>query len=169
MEDIAVLLVSEDKEKSSIVRYALTAMDINRVRVVYSYEDALSVLKHKTATMLLVEMSIPKSQMTALTFVQTLRKDLENFAHVQDAPIILLAGGASRHDVEVARDSGATEFVVYPFSVAYLRTVIKSVIHNPRKFIISEGFFGPDRRRKNDDPPWGADRRKHKDEEDDDY
>ena len=165
MDNISIVLVSENKDKASIVRESLLAMDIHSVRVVYNYTSALDLLKQKSAAMILVEMDIQKDAMTAVEFVATLRKDMLHFAHVHEAPIILLAGDVSRADVEVARDSGVTEFVVYPFSVAYLRTVIKSVINNPRKFIISKDFFGPDRRRKRDGNFKGEDRRRQRDDD----
>jgi len=168
MEQLQVLLVSENNEKSSVVKGALSLMDINRIRVVYDYNDAIALLKTHSVSMLIVEMAVPTSGITAVEFIQMIRKDMEHFAHIQEIPIILLAGEASREDVEAARDSGATEFIVYPFSISHLKRVVKSVIDSPRKFIVSENFFGPDRRRKDETPPWGASRRSTDGEEDND-
>lgn len=166
MEEIAVLLISENKEKSSIVREALAAMNIHKIKIVYGYEEALTLLKYKIATVLIVEMGIKHQNIDALSFITTLRKNLNDYAHVQDAPIVLLASEARKADVEEARDSGATEFMVYPFSTNRLKTVLKSVIEHPRKFIVSESFFGPDRRRKQDFPPGGIERRRRPNQSD---
>ena len=47
-----------------------------------------------------------------------------------------------------ARDAGTNEFVVKPLSATSLFTRIQWVIENPRHFVTTDNYFGPDRRRK---------------------
>lgn len=63
-------------------------------------------------------------------------------------PIILLTGFSQKQRVIEARDIGITEFVVKPFKAGDLYKRIENIIEAPRKFVESEDFFGPDRRRK---------------------
>jgi DNA-binding response OmpR family regulator len=51
--------------------------------------------------------------------------------------------------VHNARDAGANEFVVKPFSAKTLYAKIRAIVDNPRPFIdVPRAFFGPDRRRR---------------------
>ena len=54
-----------------------------------------------------------------------------------------------------------TEFVAKPYSVNTIYERICSVIENPRPFVKSEEFFGPDRRRQEKD--YKKDERREKD------
>lgn len=66
----------------------------------------------------------------------------------QFVPFILMTGFSERRRVEQARDAGVTEFLVKPFNARDLYRRIAQIIERPRKFVRSEDFFGPDRRRK---------------------
>ena len=63
-------------------------------------------------------------------------------------PIILLTGFSQKKRVIEARDNGITEFIVKPFKAGDLYKRIENIVEAPRKFIESEDFFGPDRRRR---------------------
>lgn len=62
-------------------------------------------------------------------------------------PIIMLTGHSERNRVCAARDAGVTEFLVKPISANALHDRIVNVICNPRPFVRTAGYFGPDRRR----------------------
>ncbi len=63
-------------------------------------------------------------------------------------PVILVTGYSAITRVAQARDAGVTEFIVKPFSANDLAKRLAYVINKPRDFIDSEGYFGPDRRRR---------------------
>jgi two-component system, chemotaxis family, chemotaxis protein CheY len=62
-------------------------------------------------------------------------------------PIIMLTGHSEKHRVIAARDAGGTEFLAKPISAIGLYQRILNVVVNPRPFIKSKSYFGPDRRR----------------------
>jgi DNA-binding response OmpR family regulator len=62
-------------------------------------------------------------------------------------PIIILTAYSEKKQVIMARDAGATEFLCKPVSATALYRRIQNVIENPRPFIRTRDFFGPDRRR----------------------
>ena len=62
-------------------------------------------------------------------------------------PIILVTGYAEKRKVLEARDAGVTEFLVKPISAKGLYQRVLSIVVNPRPFIKTKTFFGPDRRR----------------------
>jgi CheY-like chemotaxis protein len=74
--------------------------------------------------------------------------------------IFLLKERVSRRDVEVARDSGATDVLTLPISTKTLQAKLEAAATAPRPFIVAGQFFGPDRRSKLRPAFSGADRRK---------
>ncbi len=75
-------------------------------------------------------------------------------------PIILLTGYAAPKRVKVARDVGVTEYMIKPFTADSLIKRITHVINHPRRFVVSDDYTGPDRRRRQDPRYTGAMRRK---------
>ena len=78
---------------------------------------------------------------------------------IQFLPIILVSAYTTEKVVATARDRGAHEALVKPLSGHKLAGRIISVIDNPRSFIKTPHYFGPDRRRQ-DLPYKGKDKRK---------
>jgi two-component system, chemotaxis family, chemotaxis protein CheY len=75
-------------------------------------------------------------------------------------PIIMLTGHSERRRVTSARDAGVTEFMVKPISAKGLHQRIVNVIANPRRYIRTKTYFGPDRRRNTASTYNGPERRK---------
>lgn len=85
--------------------------------------------------------------------VELIRKIREDEASPNPyVPIILMTGYSNRMRVENARDIGITEFLAKPYTARDLYNRIVQIIENPRQFVKTGNFFGPDRRRrKNED------------------
>jgi two-component system, chemotaxis family, chemotaxis protein CheY len=62
-------------------------------------------------------------------------------------PIIMLTGHSEKNRVLRARDAGITEFLAKPISTTALYERILTLVANPRPFIRTKTYFGPDRRR----------------------
>jgi CheY-like chemotaxis protein len=75
-------------------------------------------------------------------------------------PIIMLTGHSEKKRVVSARDAGITEFMAKPISAKALYQRILNVVANPRPFIKTKSYFGPDRRRNVTANYVGAERRK---------
>ncbi|CEJ12686.1 response regulator [Phreatobacter sp. AB_2022a] len=75
--------------------------------------------------------------------------------------IIMLTGHSEKKRVLEARDSGVTEFLAKPISAKALYQRILNVVVNPRPFIKTKTFFGPDRRRNHTASYVGPERRKN--------
>ena len=59
----------------------------------------------------------------------------------------MLTGHSEKKRVVSARDAGITEFMAKPISAKALYQRILNVVANPRPFIKTKNYFGPDRRR----------------------
>jgi two-component system, chemotaxis family, chemotaxis protein CheY len=75
-------------------------------------------------------------------------------------PIIVLTGHSEKTRVVGARDAGITEFLAKPISAAALYERIFTLVVNPRPFIKTRTYFGPDRRRNVNPNYVGPERRK---------
>ncbi len=63
-------------------------------------------------------------------------------------PFVMISGAADGEMVREARDFGVNEFLVKPFSAKSVADRVLAVIDNPRPFIYTHDYFGPDRRRR---------------------
>ena len=68
-------------------------------------------------------------------------------------PIIMLTGYTEYARVVEARDAGINEFLAKPISAKSLYLRFAAIIDNPRPFIRTKKYFGPDRRRQELGPP----------------
>ncbi len=75
-------------------------------------------------------------------------------------PIIMLTGHSEKKRIMNARDAGITEFLAKPISAKALYERNHNVVANPRPFIKSKNYFGPDRRRNVNPNYVGPERRK---------
>jgi CheY-like chemotaxis protein len=75
-------------------------------------------------------------------------------------PIIMITAYAERARVLQAREAGVTEFLCKPVSAKRLYERILNIVLNPRPFIQTKSFFGPDRRRHHEGSFPGLGRRK---------
>ena len=63
-------------------------------------------------------------------------------------PIVMLSAYTEFRQVCAARDAGITEFLAKPVSAGLIYRRICALVENPRDFIDTDSFFGPDRRRR---------------------
>jgi two-component system chemotaxis response regulator CheY len=75
-------------------------------------------------------------------------------------PIIMLTAHSEKKRVTTARDAGITEFLAKPISAKALYQRIMNAVANPRPFIKTKTYFGPDRRRNINSNYVGPERRK---------
>jgi two-component system chemotaxis response regulator CheY len=72
----------------------------------------------------------------------------------------MLTGHSEKKRVVGARDAGITEFLAKPISATTLYERILNLAANPRPFIKTKTYFGPDRRRGVNSSYVGPERRK---------
>ena len=144
LRQIEVLVADPDLRIARLVRYVLENFGFKHIHMVKNGEEAIELLNKKPIDLVITEW--PMEPVDGINFVTFVRNS-DNIAY-RDIPIIMLTGRAEQYDVELARDSGVTEFVVKPFTAKTISHRIAQVIDNPRSFIISQDFVGPDRRRR---------------------
>jgi CheY-like chemotaxis protein len=128
-------------------------------REVYEAEDgvaALDAFNQYTPDIVIIDWAMPIFD--GLEFARAIRQPDSNASPF--TPIIMLTAHSERKRVTAARDAGVTEFMVKPVSPLGLHRRIVNVIANPRRFIRTKTYFGPDRRRSSAPGYTGPERRR---------
>ena len=128
-------------------------------REVYEAEDgatALEMYTHYVPDIVITDWAMPIFD--GLELAQMIRQPESKGNPF--APIIMLTGHSEKRRVTVARDAGVTEFLAKPISAKGLYQRIVNVVANPRPFIKTKVYFGPDRRRNVNPNYVGPERRK---------
>jgi two-component system, chemotaxis family, chemotaxis protein CheY len=150
------LIIDDNAHMRRILRTLLHGFG---ARHVYEAEDGASGLEaftHYAPDIVLADWAMPIFD--GLELAQMIRQPGVNSNPY--APIIMLTGHSDKQRVIAARDAGITEFMAKPISAKALYQRIINVVANPRPFIKTKSYFGPDRRRNVKPNNSGPDRRK---------
>jgi two-component system chemotaxis response regulator CheY len=150
------LVVDDNAHMRRILRTLLHGFG---TREVYECEDGASGLEafnSYSPDIVITDWAMPIFDGLELT--QMIRQPGSN--HNPYVPIIMLTGHSEKKRVMTARDAGVTEFLAKPISAKALYQRLLNIVHNPRPFIRTKTFFGPDRRRNVNPNYAGPERRK---------
>ncbi len=157
LQNLSFLVVDDNAHMRSLLRTILSALGAKKDNILeaVSGEEAFEVLRTGTVDLCITDWKM--EPVSGIDFVKRLR--LSEDSPNPFLPVILLTGHTELKRVLIARDAGVNEFLAKPISPKELYVKIRSIIENPRPFIRTETYFGPDRRRK-DVPFEGEDRRR---------
>jgi CheY-like chemotaxis protein len=150
------LVIDDNAHMRRILRTLLHSFG---TRDVYEAEDGASGLEafmHFIPDIVITDWAMPIFDGLELT--QMIRQPGANGNPY--VPIIMLTGHSEKKRVLSARDAGVTEFLAKPISAKALYQRILNVVANPRPFIKTKNYFGPDRRRNVNANYVGPERRK---------
>ena len=155
---LRILVIDDNAHMRRILRTLLHAFG---TREVYEAEDGatgLEAFTHYLPDIIITDWAMPIFDGLELT--QMIRQPGANANPY--VGIIMLTGHSEKRRVELARDAGVTEFLAKPISAKGLYERIASIVLNPRPFIRTRTYFGPDRRRNANANYIGPERRKGK-------
>lgn len=162
---ISVLVVEDSPFVRSLLVNSIRILGVQSVKSVDDGGEAIEFLKlveenPMKAGMMSVDIIICDWEMSPVNGLMLLRwirrhKDSKD----RFKPFIMLTGYSEPKRVQEAREMGVTEFMSKPFSVNTLAEKLRTIIFKPRKFVHTNTYFGPDRRRQ-DLPFNGENRRK---------
>ena len=156
LENIKVLVIDDNKHMTMIVAEILHALGVKNVCQIHDGAKAFEELKHFSADVIIVDWHM--QPMDGLEFIRLVRTAEDSpYPYV---PIIMLSGYTERQRIVEARDAGINEFLAKPISPKALYQRLAMIIDNPRPFIKTETYMGPDRRRQKLGPPRGTPERR---------
>jgi two-component system, chemotaxis family, chemotaxis protein CheY len=143
LKRLHVLVVDDDPHMREVLKLILYGLGVGAVREASDAAQAFVQVRDSSPDIVLVDWMM--SPLDGLDFVRLMRnaKDSPN----PYIPLIMVTGHTETRYVREARDVGVTEFLAKPVSPMALARRIAAVIHEPRPFIRTATYFGPDRRR----------------------
>lgn len=161
---ISLLVVEDNAYVLEILVNSLKRIGFTRVQKAQNGREAVEFLK-MTAKGGVVEpidiviSDLVMSPVSGLNLLQWLRDDKASPNRFM--PFIMLSAAADRQNVEDCRERGVTDFMSKPFTVELLYKVLQRNIDAPRQFVVTQIYFGPDRRRSSKaGPPREGERRR---------
>src|SRR6187402_1810549 len=149
------LVIDDNAHMRRILRTLLHGFG---AREVYEAEDGaagLEAFTHYIPDIVITDWAMPIFD--GLELMQMIRQPGANSNPY--VAIIMLTGHSEKKRVTSARDAGVTEFLAKPISAKGLYQRIVNVVANPRPFIKTKTYFGPDRRRNANASYMGPERR----------
>jgi DNA-binding response OmpR family regulator len=151
-EAVSVLLLEQSLHGLEVLLQMFYGFGARNCHKSTSIEDAASIVQRKTLDLIVVDPNLKEGD--GLEFVRWLRNS--GIDPNRSAPALILSANGTSASVRLARDAGASFFLVKPVTPAALMDRIVRVLRDKRAFIIADAYAGPDRRFKFEGPPPGV-------------
>lgn len=156
LRDLVILVADPNSYLRRVVNGMLRGFGANKIMEVENSSGLFQALSSGKADILLCDMQLPPHG--GLKMTRTIRRNSDN--ENRTLPILLMSSDTSESAIKNARDSGANIVVAKPMSPSGLYDRLGWVVFNPRPFVDTANYFGPDRRFKIEGYPGGVGRRK---------
>jgi CheY-like chemotaxis protein len=156
--DLRVLVVDDNFHMRKIVAEVVRAIGVKQVEECSDGAQALDCLRQWRADVAIVDFNM--SPIDGVEFTRLVRLSPDSVDPF--LPIIMLTAHSERARVEEARDAGVTEFILKPVTAQSIIGRLNAIINNPRPFVRTDAYFGPDRRRRTS-PDYDGPRRRRED------
>lgn len=144
LKNLRILLIEQNQPVRVLIRSVLLDLGFGLVDAVAETEQAWALYTEHEPDIIMMDWRFNHPQ--GLAFIKRIRTAKNS--PVPNVPIILMMAYTNKELLFQARDAGITEFLIKPFTVETLTRQITQLIEKPRDFVISQGFIGPDRRRR---------------------
>ena len=151
----SALIVEDNPFMRRLVRSLLVQFGFDGIEEATDGSQALLLVAERRFDVVICDWLMEPSD--GYAFLRMLRQHEDPV--VRSVPVIMLTSVANEADVLAARDAGVTEYLVKPVSSGKLRDRLGAVFARPRGFVVTDGYVGPDRRRRNDPDRRAAGRR----------
>lgn len=158
----SVLVVDDMTPMISLTRSILNVLGFKNVYGATNGEDAFKIFCEHSPDLVITDWVM--EPMDGIELVEKIRKD--PLSPNKYTSVIMMTGYSLKDKVEMARDTGVTEFLAKPFTARDMYKRIAQIIENPRQFVDTPEFFGPDRRRRKQDG-FGGNMKRHDDKKTD--
>ncbi len=151
---LSTLIVDDNRHMLNLISEILRGIGVRQIKALTDSAAAFKELSISPADFIVCDHVM--EPLTGIEFTRLLRTSADS--PDKFVPVIMTTGYSDRGTVIEARDAGITEFLAKPITAKALYGRVLEVINNPRPFIRSKTYFGPDRRRR-DEPYDGPERR----------
>lgn len=156
LSNLIILVADPSSYISMLIHSMLRGFGANKVLEVRNSHSVLQALTAQKIDILICDMRLPPHGGLSLTRAIRGKRDNEH----RTIPILMMSSDSRESTIKRARDTGANMLIAKPISPASLYDRLSWIAFNPRKFVDTETYFGPDRRFKIEGYPNGTGRRK---------
>ena len=156
LRDLVILVADPNPYLRRVIHGMLRGFGANKVMDVENSLSLFQALSGQKIDILLCDTRLPPHGGLKLT--RTIRRNDQN--QNRTMPILLMSSDTSESTIKLARDAGANMVVAKPMSPNSLYDRLSWIAFNPRPFVDTATYFGPDRRFKIEGYPGGVGRRK---------
>ena len=150
---LKILVVDDNHYMRVLLTEILRAIGVQHIYEANDGAEGLQMMRDRAIDIVMTDLSM--QPLDGIDFVRLLRNSPDS--PNQMAPVIMVTGHSTRARVNEARDAGVNEILVKPLNARGVIERLHQAIEHPRPYVRSEGYFGPDRRRRNDpkyEGPW---------------
>ena len=155
---LKILLVDDNHYMRVLLAEILRAIGVNHIYEANDGAEGLQMMRDHSVDLVMTDLSM--QPLDGIDFVRLLRNSPDS--PNQMAPVIMITGHSTFARVNEARDAGVSEFLAKPLTARGVIQRLHQAVENPRSFVRTDDYFGPDRRRRND-PAYNGPRRRSDD------
>lgn len=153
LESVSALILDDNAHMRGLVRVILASFGMRRIEEASDTSQAVGIVAGGDIDIAFVDFKL--SGLDGLDFCKRIR--LDPHSPNRYLPIVMITAYSERKRVIDAINAGVDEFLVKPIRAVDVANRVNSIIERRRPFVAAQGYFGPDRRRR-DDPrhngPW---------------
>lgn len=154
---ISALLVDNSAHMRRLLKTVLSSIGVRRIVEAGDGAEALKEMRGFRPDIVLSEVVMSPLDGIELARLVRSASDSPN----PFVPILIVSSYAVRENIAAARDAGVNEFIAKPVSAEIVAKHLHATLTSPRRFVLNQSFFGPDRRRR-DAPIFGTRERRHR-------
>lgn len=152
-ELLKILLVDDNHYMRVLLGEILRAIGVQHLFEANDGAEALQAMRNNAIDIVMTDLSM--QPLDGIDFVRLLRNSPDSPNPM--VPVIMITGHSTMQRVNEAREAGVNEFLAKPLTARGVIERLTQVVENPRPFIRTANYFGPDRRRRADPKhagPW---------------
>jgi CheY-like chemotaxis protein len=152
-ELLKILLVDDNHHMRMLLAEILKALGVRHIFEASDGAEGLRMMRSHPIDILMTDLSM--QPLDGIDFVRLLRQAPDSPNHM--CPVIMITGHSTMARVQEARNAGVNEFLAKPLTARGVIERINQVVENPRPYVRTGDYFGPDRRRRADphfQGPW---------------
>lgn len=153
LESVSALILDDNAHMRGLVRVILASFGMRRIEEAHDCNEAIGIVAGGDIDIAFVDFKL--GGLDGIDFCRRIRLDPNSPSRY--LPIIMITAYSERRRVIDAINAGVDEFLVKPVRAVDVANRVNAVIERRRSFVEVAGYFGPDRRRR-DDPrhkgPW---------------
>lgn len=143
---LKILLVDDNHYMRVLLAEILRAIGVKDIFEASDGAEGLQMMRDHPVDIIMTDLSM--QPLDGIDFVRLLRNSPDS--PNQMAPVVMITGHSTFARVNEARDAGVNEFLSKPLTARGVIERLHQAVENPRQFVRSDDYFGPDRRRRKD-------------------